>query len=77
MHSLVFLIFISGAKKGNVEMVYANIGILSMFVATGAFVFSVLCFKKEDIYLRFPILGAVFNGLVAISYMALYFIGMI
>lgn len=72
---LCTLFILSYQSKGNSGLYIGFLGMLDLAVSVVGFVMAVKCFKKEDIYILTPTLGAVINGMMIISCMLLYVMG--
>jgi hypothetical protein len=66
---------ISGLMKGNGGFILGVIGICLLPLAIYGFYFSYQALKQKDIFFRFPIIGAVLNGLMAIVLLIIYVLG--
>jgi hypothetical protein len=76
--SLVFLnvlFMLSSKAQGNAGLFIGVLGMLDLAVSIVGFVLALKCYKKEDIYMLTPALGAVLNGLMIICCMLLYVVG--
>lgn len=73
---LVLLCIRSSESGGNGSLLYGVAGIVGMFVSLAGFIVSVLCMKRQDIFYRFPALGATTNGVLFLSLFVLYILGM-
>jgi hypothetical protein len=76
--SVIFLgvlFMLSSRQKGNAGLFVGVLGMLDLAISIAGFVMAVKCYKKEDIYMITPTIGAVLNGLMIISCMLLYVIG--
>lgn len=67
----------SGRAKGNAGLSYGYLGILNMIFSAVGFVVAFRCFKQDEIYLTTPTTGAVVNGLIVITYLILYILGVL
>lgn len=65
----------SGIAKGNGGIVYGYLGICNLIFSTVGFIFSLRCYKKEDVYMTTPTAGSILNGIIIIIYLILYFQG--
>ena len=72
---LCVLFTLSCKAKGGSGLYIGVLGMLDMALSVFGFVMAVKCFKKEDIYIITPTLGAVLNGMMMISCMLLYVMG--
>lgn len=66
---------ISGLKGGKGGFILGLIGILLLALSVTGFVLSYKAFKKKDIFYRFPVIGAVLNGLMTILFLVIYLLG--
>jgi len=69
------LSILSGVAGGKGGMILGFLGILLFGFAVFGFVLSYKAFKKKDIFYRFPIIGAVLNGIMTILLLVIYIIG--
>lgn len=67
--------FVSGLAGGKGGMLLGFLGILLFGLAVLGFILSYKAFKKKDIFYRFPIIGAVLNGVMTILLLLLYILG--
>lgn len=72
---MIILFVCSGMEKGNGRIMYGYLGILNLLLSVTGFVLSLRCLKREDIYVTTPTIGSVFNGVIIIIYLILYFMG--
>lgn len=77
MVMLGFLVIsiLSGISGGNGGFMLGVIGILLFFFSVTGFVLSYKAFKKKDIFYRFPLIGAVSNGIMTILFLIIYLLG--
>lgn len=76
--SLVILLacfYLAWQSRGNIGVVTALIGVAAFLVSVGGLVLAVMAAKKKDVHMRFPMLGGVLNGILAIVYMVIYVAG--
>ncbi|MDR1700338.1 MAG: DUF6142 family protein [Lachnoclostridium sp.] len=76
--SLLFMLglFIgAGNAKGLGGEIYGYLGTFNVIAAVTGFIMGLLCFRMEDIFIRFPIIGTVLNGIVSFVLIALYILG--
>lgn len=66
---------LSGVAGGKGGILLGLVGLLLFALSITGFVMSYKSFKKKDIFYRFPIIGAVLNGFMAILLLVLYIIG--
>jgi hypothetical protein len=66
---------ISGLAGGQGGFVLGVAGILLLALSITGFVLSYRALKKKDIFYRFPVIGAVLNGLMVILFLVLYLLG--
>lgn len=66
---------ISGLAGGKGGMLLGIIGILLFALAVLGFILSYKSFKKKDIFYRFPMIGAVINGIMTIVLLVIYIMG--
>lgn len=67
--------FVSGFAGGKGGLLLGFLGILLFGLAVLGFVLSYKAFKKKDIFYRFPIIGAVLNGVMTILLLLIYILG--
>jgi hypothetical protein len=67
--------FVSGLAGGKGGLLLGFLGILLFGLAVLGFVLSYKAFKKKDIFYRFPIIGAVLNGVMTILLLLIYILG--
>jgi hypothetical protein len=60
---------------GEGGLILGFIGFFLFALSVFGFVLSYKAMKERDIYYRFPIIGAVLNGLMMIAFFVLYIIG--
>lgn len=73
---MIIGLFVSSSQsdgKGGILLGLA--GLLALIISSVGMFFSVIALKKEDIHYRFPVLGAILNGLLIIIYLILYIYG--
>jgi O-antigen/teichoic acid export membrane protein len=66
---------VSGLAQGKGTILLGVIGILLFGLSVFGFVLSYKSFKKKDIFYRFPIIGAVLNGIMTILFLVIYIVG--
>lgn len=69
------LFVLSSKAQGDAGLFVGVLGMLDLAISIVGFVLALKCYKKEDIYMITPTLGAVLNGLMIISCMLLYVLG--
>ncbi len=69
--------FISGFANGNGGFILGVIGLFLFFLAIFGLVLSYRSFKKKDIFYRFPVVGAVLNGIMTILFLTIYILGFV
>lgn len=72
---LLVLFVLSSKEKGAAGLEAGALGMLGFIISLIGFILALRCYRKEDIYLIMPSLGAVLNGLLVILCMILYVIG--
>lgn len=72
---LCILFVLSSKARGTAGLYVGVLGMLNLAISIVGFVMAVKCYKKEDIYMLTPALGAILNGLMVISGMLLYVSG--
>lgn len=72
--SFLVLFLVTSRRQGG--LIVGVLGLLILFGSIAGIWISVKGMKKEDIYYRFLILGLVLNGIVLITSVSLYFIGL-
>ncbi len=65
----------SGLSRGQGGFVLGIVGLGLFALSVFGFVLSYKAFKKKDIFYRFPIIGAVLNGIMTILLLVIYIIG--
>lgn len=76
--TVMIILFVgSGLAKGNAGIAYGYIGILNLIISVVGFVFSLRCYKQDEIYMTTPTIGSVVNGIIIIVYLILYFVGVL
>ncbi len=73
----VVVSIISASYKGDGNMALGIGGISIFALAILGFVTSFKAFKERDIFYRFPIIGAILNGLMIIVLFVLYILGLL
>ena len=76
--SLVFLLFScisSWFEKGASGIWIGFFGILILLLSVVGFVLAAKCYRKEDIYMITPVIGAISNGIILVIMLLLYVIG--
>jgi hypothetical protein len=66
---------ISGLLSGNGGFILGVIGLGLFSLAIFGFVLSYKAFKQKDIFYRFPIIGAILNGLMTVFLLIIYILG--
>jgi hypothetical protein len=69
------LSMISGLAGGKGSFYLGIIGIFLFFLSIFGFVLSYKAFKKKDIFFRFPLVGAVLNGIMTVLFLIIYILG--
>ncbi len=72
---LLVLCIFSGKARGMSGIEAGVLGILDFIISMVGFIMAVKCYRKEDIYLLMPSIGAALNGVLVIFCMILYVIG--
>ena len=72
---LVLLFIFSSKEGGHGGIVLGYAGVLNFLLSVVGFVLAVRCYKLEEIYYTWVRFGTVSNGLVGISSILLYVIG--
>lgn len=67
----------SSHVKGQAGISYGYLGFLNLIVSIVGLVLAFRCFKEEEIYKITPTFGVAVNGIVLISYVALYILGVL
>ena len=71
----ITLSLISGFAGGQGSILLGVMGILLFGLSIVGFVLSYRSYQKKDIFYRFPIIGSILNGTMAITFMVLYIMG--
>jgi hypothetical protein len=71
----IIISIISGVEGGKGGYILGIAGMLFFGLAVAGFIMSYQAFKKKDIFYRFPIVGAVLNGLMIIFLLIIYMLG--
>ena len=66
---------ISGLKKSEGGFIFGVIGLLLLALSAFGFVLSYKAMKQKDIFYRFPIIGALLNGIITIFLFIIYIVG--
>ncbi len=66
---------ISGLAHGQGGFALGVIGTFLFYLAVFGLVLSYKAFKKKDIFYRFPVIGAVLNGIMTILLLVIYLLG--
>lgn len=66
---------ISGLADGKGGIILGIMGFLLFFLAIFGFVLSYKAFRKKDVFYRFPVIGAILNGLMLILFLVIYLFG--
>lgn len=75
--ALITLCMISYSAKGTSGIAVGAVGILVLAAAVVGFLFASKCYKKEDIYMLTPATGSFLNGLMILTCVILYVIGVV
>lgn len=67
----------SSRVKGQAGISYGYFGFLNMILSIVGFVLAFRCFKQEEIYKTTPTFGAMVNGIILVSYVVLYILGVL
>lgn len=76
--SLIILLvccYLAWQSRGNIGVVTALIGVAAFLISIGGLALAIIAAKKKDIHIRFPMLGGVLNGILAIIYLVIYVMG--
>lgn len=66
---------ISGLQQGKGGLLLGILGIVLFILSIVGFILSYKSFKKKDIFYRFPVIGAILNGIMTILLMSIYILG--
>lgn len=72
---MVVLFYFSSAAKGAAGIVIGFAGVLVLATSAFGFVMAIRCYKKEDIYMTAPTVGAILNGVLVVLCLLLYVMG--
>jgi hypothetical protein len=72
---LVTVSILSGLDRGQGGFLVGVAGIGLFALSVFGFVLSYKAFKKKDIFYRFPMIGAILNGLMTILLLVIYILG--
>lgn len=65
----------SGALGGNGGILFGFLGFLLLGLSVFGFYLSYISFKQRDIFYRFPVIGAILNGIMVIILLVIYILG--
>lgn len=68
-------IILSEKAGGQAGILAGILGTAALLIAAAGFVLSVLSFKRKEIHYRFPAMGGVINGALALFLLMLYMLG--
>jgi uncharacterized membrane protein len=71
----IIISILSAVAKGGGSLLLGLIGIGLFFLAAFGFVLSYKAFKQKDIFYRFPIIGAILNGIMTVFLLIIYILG--
>ena len=71
----IIISLVSGLAGGKGGYVLGILGISLFLLAVIGFVLSYKALKKKDIFYRFPIIGAISNGIMMIVLLVIYLLG--
>ena len=66
---------ISGLKHGQGGFILGVAGLLLLAMSIFGFVLSYKAFQKKDIFYRYPVIGAILNGVMLICLLIVYILG--
>ncbi len=65
----------AGNAKGSGGEIYGYLGTINVLAAVAGVILGMQCFRMEDIYIRYPVIGTILNGVVTLSLISLYILG--
>ncbi|WP_310603750.1 DUF6142 family protein [Anaerosporobacter sp.] len=69
------LFYISSKSSGNAGAWIGLVGGVVFAINIVGFILSILGFRKQEVYYRFPIIGILMNGCLFIMFLLLYIVG--
>lgn len=72
---LIVLFFLSSTAKGTAGIAIGFAGVLVLATSAFGFVMAIRSYKKEDIYMITPTVGAILNGVLVVLCLLLYVMG--
>ncbi|WP_167958618.1 DUF6142 family protein [Anaerosporobacter faecicola] len=72
---MLSLFIISSRSGGNAGLWIGLAGMGSFLLCIAGFIFSVIGFRKQEIYYRFPITGIMMNSSLFVVFLLLYIVG--
>jgi hypothetical protein len=72
---VILSVVISEQAQGKAEMAVGLLGILAMLVSLVGFFLAISVVRKKEIHYRFPVIGGVLNGVLAVFLLGLYILG--
>lgn len=73
----LYLSFYSAYYRGEAGLIIGGIGSFAFFLSLTGFFLSLRTMKKDNVFLKVPIMGVVVNMISLIIYLVLYFYGLI
>jgi uncharacterized Tic20 family protein len=72
---VILSIVISEQAQGEAKMIVGLLGILAMLLSLVGFFLAISAVRKKEIHYRFPVMGIVLNGVLAVFLLGLYILG--
>ena len=72
---MIVLFYLFCTAKGAAGIAIGFAGVLVLAAGVVGFLISIRCYKKEDIYLATPTVGALLNGILVVLCLLLYVMG--
>lgn len=72
---MITLFYLSSSAKGASGITVGFVGILVLIASAAGFIIAIRCYKKEDIYMTTPTIGAILNGFLVVLCLLLYVLG--
>lgn len=72
---LLALFVQSGLRGGKGSLIYGAMGLLLMLAAVAGLFLACASFRKREIHYTFPIAGLILNGILSLTYLVVYLVG--